>query len=104
VIDDCSDWMSFHDAVAHVEARQQCYEDLAIELLRQAAHGLKIRTRLVQSSPRWVLSGDKYYEDNARDLQFCREDVLKLWPEQHCRTKPIKDWGRRNFSGRSLGP
>lgn len=82
VIDECSDWMSFHDAVAYVEARQQCYEDLAIELLRRAAHGLKIRTRLVQSSPRWVVSGDKYYEDDGRDLQFCREDVLKLWPEQ----------------------
>lgn len=82
VIDDCSDWMSFHDAVAHVEARQQYYEDLAIRLLQQAADSRKIRTRTVQSSPRWVVSGNKYYEDNARDLQFCREDALKLWPEQ----------------------
>jgi hypothetical protein len=74
--------MSFHDAVAYVEARQQCYEDLAIDLLRQAAHDLKIRTRVVQSSPRWIKSGDKYYEDDGRDLQFCREDVLKRWPQQ----------------------
>jgi hypothetical protein len=74
--------MSFHDALAYVEARRQCYEDLAIDLLRQAAHDLKIRTRVVQSSPRWVVSGDKYYEDDGRDLQFCREDVLELWPQQ----------------------
>jgi len=82
MIDDCSDWMSFHDAVAYVEATQQCYENLAIELLRQAAHGLKIRTRTVQSSPRWVVSGSRYYPDDGIDLEFCREDVLKLWPKR----------------------
>jgi hypothetical protein len=82
VIDDCSDWMSFDDALAHVEATQNCYQELAIRLLQEAADSLKIRSRTVQGSPRWVVSGDKYYSDNGIDLQFCREDVLKHWPEQ----------------------
>jgi hypothetical protein len=79
VIDDSSKWMSFHDAVAYVEATQQCYEELAIELLRQATHSLKIRSQTVQSSPRWVKSGDKYYVDDGKDLEFCRKDVLEFW-------------------------
>jgi hypothetical protein len=82
VIDDCSDWMSFDDALAHVEATQNCYQELAIRLLQEAADSLKIRSRTVQGSPRWVESGDKYYPDNGIDLQFRREDVLKHWPEQ----------------------
>ena len=79
VIDNVSKWMSFHDTLAYVEATK---EDIAIRLLQQAAHDLKIGTRVVQSPPRWVVSGDKYCEDDGRDLQFCREDVLKLWPQQ----------------------
>ena len=82
VIDDCSDWMSFHDALAHVEATQKCYEELAIKLLQQATYSLKIRSRTVQSAPRWVQAGDIVYSDNGKDLEFCREDLLKLWPEQ----------------------
>jgi hypothetical protein len=82
VIDDCSYWMSFDDALAHVEATQNCYQELAIRLLQEAADSLKIRSRTVQGSPRWVESGDKYYSDNGIDLQFRREDVLKHWPEQ----------------------
>ena len=82
VIDDCSDWMSFDDALAHVEATQNCYRELAIRLLQRAADSLKIRSRTVQGSPRWVELGDKYHSDNGIDLQFRREDVLKHWPEQ----------------------
>ena len=82
VIDNVSKWMSFHDTLAYVEATKKCCEDIAIRLLQQAAHDLKIGTRVVQSSPQWVVSGDRYYEDDGRDLQFCREDVLKLWPQQ----------------------
>jgi hypothetical protein len=82
VVDDCSDWMSFHDALAHVEATLNCYRGLAIRLLREAADSLKIRSRTVQGSPRWVVSGDKYYEDDGTDLQFRREDVLKFCQEQ----------------------
>jgi hypothetical protein len=74
--------MSFHDALAHVEATQKCYQELAIRLLQQAADNLKIRSRTIQGSPRWVVSGDNYYLDKGIDLQFCREDVLKHWPEQ----------------------
>lgn len=48
----------------------------------KAADSLKIRSRTVQGSPRWVVSGNRYYEDDGRDVEFCREDVLKHWPEQ----------------------
>jgi hypothetical protein len=82
MIDDCSDWMSFNDTVAHIEATQKCYEELAIRSLKEAADSLKIRSRTVQVSPRWVEAGNIYYSDNGKDLQFRREDVLKLWPEQ----------------------
>jgi hypothetical protein len=95
VIDECSDWMSFDDALAHVEATQKCYQEMAIRLLQQAADSLMIRSRTVESSPRWVVSGDKYYEDDGRDLQFCREDVLKLWREQ----KKEADAPRRSRRG-----
>jgi hypothetical protein len=82
VIDDCSEWMSFHNALAHVEATQKCYEALAIRLLQQATDGQKIGSRTIQSSPKWVQSGAYFYSDDGPDLQFCREDVIKLWPEQ----------------------
>jgi hypothetical protein len=83
VIDDGSKWMSFHDAVAHVEATQKCYEDLAIRLLQQAADRQKIRTRTVQYSSPWIVSGDTWSENkDRRDVEFWRQDVLKLWPER----------------------
>ena len=89
MIDDSSKWVSFHNAVAYVEATQQCHEELAIELLRQATHSLKIRTRTVQSSLRWVISGDKRYLDDGKDLEFCHKDVLELWPtRQEVATRP----------------
>jgi hypothetical protein len=94
MIDDCSDWMSFHDALAHVEATQKCYQELAIRLLQQAADSLKIRSRTVQGPPRWVESGDNYYSDKGIDLQFCREDVLKHWPEQQ-KEAPVPGRSRR---------
>jgi len=83
VIDDCSDWMSFHDALAHVEATQKCYEELASRLLKQAADSRKVKSRTFQGPPAWdILPGDIYIPNDGRDLQFCREDVLRLWPEQ----------------------
>lgn len=82
VIDDCSDWMSFHDAIVHVEATQKCYEGLAIKLLQQAADTLEIRSRTVADSPAWVVSGDKRYLNDGKDLQFSREDVFKKWSER----------------------
>src|ERR1700752_4875464 len=82
MINECSDWMSFNDAVAHVEATQKCYEELAIKLLQRETDSQKIRSRPVQGAPRWVVSGDKTYLDDGRDLQFCRADILRIWPEQ----------------------
>lgn len=89
VIDDCSEWISFHDALAHVEATQKCYEALAIRLLQQAADGQKIRSRTIQSSPKWVQSGAHFYSDDGTDLQFYREDVVKLWPDQQKQAVPL---------------
>jgi hypothetical protein len=90
VIDDVSKWMSFDDTVAHVEATQKCYENLAIKLLQQAADSRKVRTRTVQCSSPWTVSGDIWSENkDRRDIEFWREDVLTLWPEnQKDATRP----------------
>jgi hypothetical protein len=104
VIDDCSEWMSFHDALAHVEATQKCYQELAIRLLQQAADSLKIRSRTVQGSPRWVESGGNYYLDKGIDLQFCREDVLKHWPEQQRKQPYQGDQGVEQIQSLSTWP
>ena len=104
MIDDCSDWMSFDDALAHVEATQNCYQELAIRLLQEAADSLKIRSRTVQGSPRWVETGDKYYSDNGIDLQFRREDVLKHWPEQQKEAAAPRRSRSGAKSRRRIGP
>jgi hypothetical protein len=104
LIDDCSDWMSFHDALAHVEATQKCYQEAAIRLLQQAADSLEIRSRTVQGLPRWVVSGDKYYEDDGRDLQFYRKDVLKLWPEQQMEAAAPRRLREEHIQSQSTWP
>ena len=87
MIDDCSDWMSFHDALAHVEATQKCYEELASRLLKQAADSRKVKSRTFQGPPAWdILPGGIFIPNDGRDIQFWREDVLRLWPKQQKET------------------
>jgi len=86
MIDEGSDWISFGDAVAYVEATQQCHQEKAVELVRQAANNLKLRSRTVESSPRWiesVIAGVQvYHSDFGKGVEVCRQDLLELWPER----------------------
>jgi hypothetical protein len=97
MIDEESDWISFEDAVTHVEATQQCYRGKAVELVRQAATDLKLGSRTVASSPRWiesVIAGAKvYHSDFGQRVEVFRQDVLTLWPERQkgaTRSAPAK--------------
>jgi hypothetical protein len=85
MIDKDSDWISLHAAVAHVEATQQCYREKAVELVQQAANNLKLRSRTVDSSPRWIVSDiagtQAYHSDGGKRVEVHRHDVLELWPE-----------------------
>jgi hypothetical protein len=86
MIDEDSDWISFDAAVAHVEATQQCYREKAIDLVRQAADNLKLKSRTVESSPKWIMSykaGKQiFHSDYGQRIEVCRQNVLELWPER----------------------
>jgi hypothetical protein len=86
--DDASDWMSVDEAATYVEATVGCYREKAIDLLRQAADGLKVKSRTVNSSPRWIVDSDIagneiFYSDHGKRIELYRDDVLKLWPKHH---------------------
>jgi hypothetical protein len=92
MIDEDSDWISFEDAVAYVEATQQCHREKAVELVWQAASDLKLRSRTVESSPRWiesVIAGVKvYHSDCGQRVEVCRKDVVQFFLElQHTTTR-----------------
>ena len=57
MVDEESDWISLEDAVTYVEETQQCYREKADELVRQAVDNLKLKSRTVNSSPRWIEDG-----------------------------------------------
>jgi hypothetical protein len=84
--DDDSDWMSLDEAATYVEATTKCYREKAIDLLRQAASGLKLKSRTVNSSPRWVVSvidgKEVFHSDEGKRIEVSRKGVLDLWPEQ----------------------
>jgi hypothetical protein len=76
------DWISLDEAAAYVEVTKKCYREKAIDLLRQAADDLKLKSRTVSSSPRWVVShiaGQKaYHLGDGQRIELCRKDVLAL--------------------------
>jgi hypothetical protein len=84
--DDDSDWMSLYEAANYVEATMKCYRGKAIDLLHQAARGLKLKSRTVNSSPRWVVSiiggREVWHSDGGERIEVSRKGVLDLWPEQ----------------------
>jgi hypothetical protein len=84
MIDEDSDWISFHAAVAYVEATLQCYHEKAASLVRQAANDLKLRSRTVDSSsPGWLEDRlGRIYSDGGQRNEVRRQDVLELWPER----------------------
>jgi hypothetical protein len=80
------DWVPIDRAIAHVEKAQQCCREKAVNLVRQAADNLKLRSR-TNPKPIWYnvdLGGQEiFFSDRGRGrVEICREDLLKLWPEQ----------------------
>ena len=43
MIDEDSDWMSFHEAVTYVEVTLHCYRGMARQLLRKAVNNMKVK-------------------------------------------------------------
>jgi hypothetical protein len=82
MIDEDSDWISLDAAVAYVEATQQCYREKAVDLLRQAANNLKLKSRTVNSSPKWIVSDiagvETFHSDGGQRIELYHEDVLAL--------------------------
>jgi hypothetical protein len=56
MIDEESDWLSVDAAVALVETTLQCYREKAVDLVQQAVNNLKVKSKTVNSSPRWLVS------------------------------------------------
>jgi hypothetical protein len=86
MIDEDSDWISVEDAVTYVEVTQQCYREKAAELVRQAADNLKLKSRTVNSPPRWIVSEEageeRSYSDHGKRIEVWRKGLLELFPER----------------------
>jgi hypothetical protein len=86
MIDEDSDWISPAAAVAHVEATQECYREKAVELVRQAAYNLRLKSRTVYSSPRWTVSDrdgqEIFHSDGGKRIEFWRKGLLELFPQR----------------------
>src|SRR5947209_7623787 len=85
--DDDLDWMSYQETVTHVERTVGCYRQKAIDLVYEAADGLRLKTRTVYSSPGWIVSEiapgrPVFHSDQGERIECYRKDVLKLWPER----------------------
>jgi hypothetical protein len=97
MIDKESDWISLDTAVAHVEAKLECYHEKAVDLVRQAVNNLKVKSKTVNSSPTWnvsVIAGQEiFHSDGGNRVEVYRQDVLELWPERQkdaTRSAPAK--------------
>ena len=97
MINEDSDWISRDAAVAYVEATLQCYREKALELVRQAVNNLKVKSRTVNSSPKWLVSDiagqEVFHSDHGESIEVCRKDVVEFCLElQHAakRSSPRK--------------
>ena len=97
--DEDSDWISFDEAASYVEVAKGCYREKAIDLLRQAADGPKLKSRTItNSSPRWIKSvvagNERFYSDGGqrnRTLPQGRTCALRI------QINATEDRIRRNF-------
>jgi hypothetical protein len=84
MVDEESDWISREAAIELVEATLHCYRERAINLVREAVDGLKVKSRTAPGPPGWVSS---HLPDGSeiifvdRNIEVWREDVLKLCSE-----------------------
>lgn len=97
MIDEESDWLSVDAAVALVETTLLCYREKAVDLVRQAVNNLKVKSKTVNSSPRWLVSDmagmEVIHSDGGKRVEVCRKDVVEFCLElQHSakRSSPRK--------------
>ena len=98
--DEDSDWNPLDEATTYVEVTKKCYREKAIDLLREAADGLKLKSRPVNPSPRWIechIAGEKvFYSDGGQRIELHRKDVLALCESKSTppkiRSGAISDW------------
>jgi hypothetical protein len=85
MIDEDPDWISLDAAVALGETTLQCYRERAVELMRQAVDNLKVKSRTVKSSPRWIVSevagAEIFHSDGGKRVEVCRKDVVEFCSE-----------------------
>jgi hypothetical protein len=82
MIDEESDWISVDGAASLVETALQCYRERARDLLRQAVNNLRVKSRTVNSSPRWIVSevvgAEVYHSDHGKRVEVSRKDVIEF--------------------------
>ncbi len=82
MIDEDSDWISRDAAVAYVQATLHCYREKALELVRKAVNNLKVKSRTVHSSPKWLVSviagQEAFHSDLGESIEVCRKDVVEF--------------------------
>ena len=80
--DEDSDWIPLDEATTYVEVTKKCYREKAIDLLREAADGLKLKSRTVNPSPRWIechIAGEKvFYSDGDKELNSTARTYLRF--------------------------
>ncbi|MGO8976562.1 MAG: hypothetical protein ACLQNV_23930 [Steroidobacteraceae bacterium] len=92
MIDEDSDWISIDAAVAYVEETLHCYREKARELVRKAVNNLKVKSRTVHSSPKWLVSviagQEAFHSDHGESIKVCRKDVVEFCLQlQHAATQ-----------------
>ena len=98
MIDEDSDWISF-------DRRGRLRGSDATMLSREGGrigtaggvNNLKVKSKTVNSSPRWIVSSiagqEIFHSDGGNRVEVCRQDVLELWPERQkdaTRSAPAK--------------
>jgi hypothetical protein len=86
MIDKESDWISLDTAVAYVEATLQCYHEKSVDLVRQAVNNLKVKSKTVNSLPRWIVSNiagqEIFHSDGGKRIEIWRKGLLELFPQR----------------------
>lgn len=92
MIDEESDWLSVDAAVALVETTLQCYREKAVDLVQQAVKNLKVKSKTINSSPRWLVSDmagmEVIHSDGGKRVEVCRKDVVEFCLELQHAAKP----------------
>jgi len=99
--DENSDWISLEAAVTYVEGTLCCYRENARELVRKAVKSVKVKSRTLHSSPKWLVSvidgREVFHSDHGESIEICRKGLLEFFSKRQndgpARThpRPISD-------------